>query len=99
MTLVAGRGPLSADPAGRFSPAVPAGVVYVEPHPRRVQAVQGGRVVIDTEQALLVHRQGRPLSYVFPADEAGGLPSVPEPAAPGYVHVPWDAVDTWLEEG
>jgi uncharacterized protein (DUF427 family) len=99
MTLVAGRGPLSADPAGRFSPAVPAGVVYVEPHPRRVQAVQGGRVVIDTEHALLVHRQGRPLSYVFPADEAGGLPSVPEPAAPGYVHVPWDAVDTWLEEG
>jgi uncharacterized protein (DUF427 family) len=78
---------------------VPAGLVYVEPHPRRVQAVQDGRLVIDTERALMVHRQGRPLSYVFPADEVTGLPSEPEPEAPGYVHVPWAAVDTWLEEG
>jgi uncharacterized protein (DUF427 family) len=47
----------------------------------------------------MVHRRGRPLSYVFPADEVGDLPSEPEPEAPGFVHVPWDAVDTWLEEG
>jgi uncharacterized protein (DUF427 family) len=99
MTLVAGRGPLSSDPAGRFCPPVPAGLVYVEPHPRRVQAVQDGRLVIDTERALMVHRQGRPLSYVFPAAEVTGLPCEPEPEAPGYVHVPWGAVDTWLEEG
>jgi uncharacterized protein (DUF427 family) len=78
---------------------VPAGLVYVEPHPRRVQAVRDGRLVIDTEHALMVHRQGRPLSYVFPASEVTGLPSEPEPESPGYVHVPWDAVDTWLEEG
>ncbi len=99
MTLVAGRGPLSSDPAGRFAPPIPAGAVYIEPHPRRIQALRGGRVVIDTEQALLVHRQGRPLSYIFPAYVVAGLPSEPEPEAPGHVHVPWDAVDTWLEEG
>jgi uncharacterized protein (DUF427 family) len=99
MTLVAGRGPLSNDPAGRFSPPVPDDVVYIEPYPRRVQAVRDGRIVIDTERALMVHRRGRPLSYVFPADEVGDLPSEPEPEAPGFVHVPWDAVDTWLEEG
>jgi uncharacterized protein (DUF427 family) len=99
MTLVAGRGPLSSDPAGRFFPPVPDGLVYVEPHPRRVQAVRDGRVVIDTERALMVHRQGRPLSYVFPAEEITDLPAEAEPEAPGYVHVPWDAVDTWLEEG
>lgn len=99
MSLVAGRGPLSANPAGRFSPAVPDGVVYVEPHPRRIQAIQDGRVVLDTERALMVHRQGRPLSYAFPVDEVGDLPTEPEPEAPGFVHVPWDAVDTWLEEG
>jgi uncharacterized protein (DUF427 family) len=99
MSLVAGRGPLSTDRAGRFSPPVPADLVYIEPHPRRVQALQDGRAVIDTERALMVHRQGHPLSYVFPADEVGGLPSEPEPEAPGFVHVPWDAVDTWLEEG
>jgi uncharacterized protein (DUF427 family) len=99
MTLVAGRGPLSNDPAGRFSPPVPADVVYVEPHPRRVQAVRGGRIVIDTERALMVHRRGHPLSYVFPVDEVGDLPSEPEPEAAGFVRVPWDAVDSWLEEG
>lgn len=99
MTLVAGRGPLSSDPAGRFSLPVPAGVVYIEPHPRRVQAVRAGRLVIDTEGALMVHRQGRPLSYVFPADEVGDLATEPEPEAPGFVHVPWDAVDGWIEEG
>ena len=33
MTLVAGRGPLSSVPAGRFSPPLPGEMVYVEPHP------------------------------------------------------------------
>ncbi len=55
--------------------------------------------MIDTERALMVHRRGRPLSYVFPADEVGDLPAEPEPEAPGFVHVPWDAVDSWREEG
>ena len=99
MTLAAGRGPLSSDPAGRFSPPVPAGTVLVEPHPRRIQAVVAGRVVLDTEAALLVHRAGRALAYVFPRQDVGSLPHEPEPEAPGYVHVPWDAVDEWHEEG
>jgi uncharacterized protein (DUF427 family) len=99
MSLVAGRGPLSGDPAGWFVPPLPADVVFVEPHPRRVEAIRQGRKVIDTERALLVHRRGRPLSYAFPADVVGDLPTEPEPEAPGYVRVPWDAVDTWLEEG
>ncbi len=99
MTLVAGRGPLSSDPAGWFSPAIPPGVVYLEPHPRRVQAVKDGSLVIDTERALMVHRRGHPLGYVFPVDEVGDLPAQPEPEAPGFVRVPWDAVDSWLEEG
>ena len=99
MSLVAGRGPLSKDPAGRFSSPLPDDLVFVEPHPRRVQAIRNGQVVIDTERALMVHRRDHPLSYAFPADEVAGLPSEPEPQAPGYVHVPWDAVDTWLEEG
>jgi uncharacterized protein (DUF427 family) len=99
MSLVAGRGPLSKEPAGWFSFPLPADTVYVEPHPRRVQAFLDGRKVIDTERALMVHRRGNPLSYAFPVDEIGELASEPVPEAPGYVHVPWDAVDTWLEEG
>jgi uncharacterized protein (DUF427 family) len=55
--------------------------------------------VIDTERALLVHRPDRPLSFAFPAEEAHGLPGEPVAEAPGYVHVWWDAVDSWVEEG
>ena len=99
MSLVAGKGPLGTDRAGWFSDPVPSPVVYVEPHPRRVQALVGGRAVIDTERVLMVHRAGRPLSYVFPPEEVGDLPTEPEPEAPGWVHVPWDAVDQWVEEG
>ena len=99
MSLTAARGPLGPDPAGRFSSPLPKGLVFVEPHPRRIQARRGDDVVIDTEAALLVHRVGRPLSYVFPAELIWDLPHEPEPEAPGYVHVPWDAVDTWIEEG
>lgn len=99
MSLVAGRGPLSKDPAGWFTPPLPADVVFVEPHPRRVQALRDGRAVLDTERALLVHRRDHPLSYAFPADLVGDLPCEPVAEAPGFVHVPWDAVDTWREEG
>ena len=99
MSLVAGRGPLSKDPAGWFWPPIPPEVVYIEPHPRRVQAFRDGQLVIDTERALLVHRRDHPLSYAFPDDEARGLPSELVAEVPGYVAVPWDAVDTWLEEG
>jgi uncharacterized protein (DUF427 family) len=99
MSLVAGHGPLSKEPAGWFSPPLPADVVYVEPHPRRVQALRDGHVVIDTERALMVHRREHPLSFAFPPDAVGQLPNSPVLEAPGYVAVPWDAVDTWLEEG
>ncbi|WP_066896350.1 DUF427 domain-containing protein [Mycolicibacterium houstonense] len=99
MSLVAGRGPLSTQPAGWFTPPLAAAPVYIEPHPRRIQAVRGGVTCLDTERALMVHRAGHPLSYAFPDDEIGHLPHDPVPEAPGYAAVPWDAVDTWFEEG
>ncbi|MCW2555842.1 MAG: hypothetical protein JWR78_5623 [Mycobacterium sp.] len=99
MSLVAGRGPLSVDPAGWFSAPLPADVVFVEPHPRRIQAILQGRTVVDTEHALLVHRRGHALSYAFPADEVAAFPHDAIAEAPGYVHVPWDAADSWFEEG
>jgi uncharacterized protein (DUF427 family) len=99
MSMVTGHGPLSSAPAGWFSPALPAPVVYVEPHPRRIRAIKDGQTVIDTERALLVHRPDRPLSYAFPADLVPDLPSEPVAEAAGFVQVPWDAVDIWTEEG
>jgi uncharacterized protein (DUF427 family) len=99
MTLYAGRGPFGADPAGWCFPPLPDDVVLVEPHPRRVQAVVNGHIVIDTEAALLVHRRGQPLAYAFPVGATGDLPTTPLPEKPEYLQVPWAAADTWLEEG
>ena len=99
MSLTTARGPLGVHPLGRFSAPLPAGVVYVEPHPRRVQGVVDGSAVIDTERALLVHRAGHTLTYAFPPEAVGDLPHEPEPEAAGYVAVPWGAVDAWFEEG
>lgn len=98
MSLTTGRGPLSAEPAGRFSAPVPEHLVYVEPFRRRVRAVAAGRTVIDSERVLLVHRQGRPPAYAFPAADVAVPGASPEPAAAGYVQVDWDAVDSWWEE-
>ncbi|CAN5694365.1 DUF427 domain-containing protein [soil metagenome] len=99
MSLVTGRGPLSSDPQGWFDPPLAPGTVFIEPHARRIQALRGGEVLIDTEFALLVHRSDHPLSYAFPAEVVGALPHEPVAEAPGFVTVPWDAVDVWLEEG
>jgi len=99
VSLTTGRGPLSRDPAGRFSAPVPAGVVYVEPFRRRVRGVTAGdRVVVDSERVVLVHRPGAPPSFAFPAADVHGADAEPDPDAPGHVRVPWDAVEAWYEE-
>ena len=68
MSLVAGRGPFGSDRAGWFSPAVPDSVVYIEPHPRRIQAFRGGEVVIDTDrERVLAYLRAAPLK-----DRIGG---------------------------
>ena len=99
MSLVAGSGPLSRDRAGWISPPITEDLVYIEPHPRRVQAIRNGHTVIDTERVLMVHRRGQPLSYAFRTGDVEDLPATPVPEAPGFVMVPWTSVDTWLEEG
>ena len=98
MSLTTGRGPLGANPAGRFDRPLPAGAVYVEPFLRRVRAMIGTRTVIDSERVLLVHRPGRPPDYAFPEADVREVPRSAEPVARGYVRVAWDAVTAWYEE-
>lgn len=98
VSLTSGRGPLSANPAGRFVPPIPEGVVYVEPFRRRVRGVVGGRTVVDSEGVLLVHRTGEAPAYAFPVDDVTGVRGTPEPATPGHVRVDWEDVEVWYEE-
>lgn len=98
MSLTTGRGPLSGRPAGRFDPPIPDAVVYAEPFQRRVRAVAGGRTLVDSERALLVHRSGAPPTLAFPADDVVDGLGAPHPDAPGHLAVPWEAADRWFEE-
>jgi uncharacterized protein (DUF427 family) len=98
VSLTAGRGPLSRNPAGYFNVPIPEDLVYAEPLRRRVRGSKDGALVVDTEGALLVHRPGRPPGYAFPAEEVDGALAEPDPEVPGYATVPWDAVDHWYEE-
>ena len=93
MSLTTGRGPLSDHPAGVFQ-----GRVYVEPFHRRVRGRKGGTWVVDSGDALLVHRPTRPPTYAFPAADVHGVVAEPVAEAPGHVEVPWDEVDEWWEE-
>jgi uncharacterized protein (DUF427 family) len=98
VSLTAGRGPLSDDPAGTFDRPMPHGVTYTEPFHRRVRGLDGDRVLVDSDRAVLVHRPGRPPMYAFPAEHVHGVASVPEPNAEGYVAVDWSSVPAWYEE-
>jgi hypothetical protein len=58
VSLTAGRGPFGRQRHGRFDFDAPDHAVYIEPFPRRVRAVIDGRVVIDSDDVVLVHETG-----------------------------------------
>jgi uncharacterized protein (DUF427 family) len=98
VSLTTGRGPLSAKPAGRFTAPMPQKVSYIEPFRRRVTATKDGRTVVETERALLTHRPGQPPTLAFPVEDVDGVQAQDSADIPGFVTVPWDAVDAWFEE-
>jgi uncharacterized protein (DUF427 family) len=98
VSLTTGRGPLSPDPAGRFSPPIPSAVTYVEPFHRRVRALLGGATVLDSERVLLVHRPGRPPTFAFPVADVRSIVGAAVAGLPDHVTIAWDAVDAWYEE-
>jgi uncharacterized protein (DUF427 family) len=97
MSLTVGTGPFGHAPTGRFDFDPPGRITFIELHPRRVRAMKEGAVVVDSDRVRLVYRTGSLPVFAFPAEDVS-VPSEPEPAVDGYVTVPWDAVDRWLEE-
>lgn len=97
MSLTAGTGPFGHHPNGRLNFDPPDRVVYVEPWPRRVRALAGDDVVVDSERTVLVHESGRLPRYAFPAEDVS-VEAEAEPELEGYVQVPWSRADRWLEE-
>ncbi|MEA2932833.1 MAG: hypothetical protein QOI56_1618 [Actinomycetota bacterium] len=97
MTLTMGNGPFGHQPAGILNFDPPAHVTLVEPVPRRIRGFSGGATVVDSDRAMLVHQSRRLPYYAFPREDVstGGDD---EPLVEGYVTVPWDDLDQWLEE-
>ena len=99
MSLTVGTGPFGQRPRGSLNFEPPERVVYVEPWPRRVRALAGDRMLVDSERTVLVYESGRLPHYAFPAEDvATEAESQPEPEVDGYVRIPWSAADRWLEE-
>lgn len=97
MSLTVGTGPFGQHPRGKLNFEPPEHIVYVEPWPRRVRALAGDIVVVDSERTVLVYTSGRLPRYAFPAEDVS-VKAEPEPEVEGYVRVPWSAADRWLEE-
>jgi uncharacterized protein (DUF427 family) len=61
MSLTIGSGPLAGHPGGAFNfrlDGAPRHRIFFEDYPRRLRAVVGGRVVLDTTRAKLLHETG-----------------------------------------
>lgn len=97
MSLTSGTGPFGHRPKGRLNFEPPERVVYVEPWPRRVRALAGHEAIVDSERTVLVYESGRLPRYAFPVEDVS-IEAKPEPEVDGYVRVPWEAADRWLEE-
>lgn len=108
MALGFGTGPLSPDCDGTVLPGLPSGTSFVQPYPRRVRAILGGRTVLDTEGAVMLHAAGRLPSLWFPRDDvdASALPAGTlkerrddDPESLGdRVLLPFGKADRWFAE-
>lgn len=71
----------------------------LEPTPKWVRAVVGGRVVADSRRAVLVRPpRSPPRTYAFPPADVTDAPEEARVEVDGYVALQWDAVDHWFEE-
>jgi uncharacterized protein (DUF427 family) len=105
VTITVGTGPFGHRPGGEFNFDVPRrGIQYLDAFPRRVRALAGGEVVVDSLGVKLLYEQHRLPVWCFPREDVrldrlgDGAWIYEDGLARGLVGVRWDAVDQWLEE-
>jgi uncharacterized protein (DUF427 family) len=72
MSLTASTGPLGPRPAGRLNIELdpPTGsVILWDPVPQRIRGLIGGEIVVDSEDAVLLHESGHLPVYYFPESD------------------------------
>ncbi len=69
--MMTGTGPLGRNPAGKFNfePPPPGQALYLEPTPKRIRVVVGGKTIADSRQAMLLHESGHHPVYYFPPED------------------------------
>lgn len=72
MALTVGSGPFGTKSGGEFNfdtGVLQAHTLYFEDFPRRVRAIFGGEVVVDSEKAKMLHETGHLPVYYFPEED------------------------------
>jgi uncharacterized protein (DUF427 family) len=75
MTLTFGPGPLASRPAGDFNfgwDGAPAHRLFFDPYPRRMRALVGDRVVLDSTRGRLLHESNHLPKLYVPLDDLDG---------------------------
>jgi uncharacterized protein (DUF427 family) len=106
MTITAGTGPFGHRPSGEFNFEVPGdGIQYLDAFPRRVRALAGGEVVVDSLGTKMLYEQRSLPVWCFPREDVrlellgeDDAWTYEDGLAKGLVGIRWDAVDQWLEE-
>ena len=77
-----------------------AGLRY-EPSERWIRAYKDDKLVVDTRRPVVIWAEGRTVpQYAFPEEDVNGVDGTrfDDPDLAGFVQVPFDAADKWLEE-
>jgi uncharacterized protein (DUF427 family) len=72
MSLTLGTGPLGTKPAGEFNfslQGAPAHRIYFEPYPRRIRAMIGDQVVLDSVRGQLLYESNIPPRLYVPLED------------------------------
>ena len=75
MSLTLGTGPLGTKPAGDFNfglDGAPAHRIYFEPYPRRMRALIGDQVVLDSVRGRLLYESNHPPTLYVPLEDIDG---------------------------
>ena len=99
MSLTSGTGPFGPNRSGASTSSRPIASSTSSPGRAASGRSPGDDATVDSERTVLVYESGRLPRYAFPAEDVcAEAHAKPEPDVEGYVRVPWNAADRWLEE-
>src|SRR5438128_2114334 len=94
MGLMTGTGPFGREPAGTFNAER---TLHLEPTPKRVRVIVGGKTIADSRRAMMLHESGHQPVYYFPPDDTTRAVALFETNLPPRWYLPREDVVAELE--